>query len=383
MKWIEELNTLLSLRLNLDDYNKIPHQFKNYSIESGRVTFKVRGEFEVDLTIADEDFEKQFWFIDFRFAFSPSTAKVDSRLMNVLEGRVNELLGTDGLASCYSFLHEFVLTHKINELKRQANVLARTSWTGHLKVEPLNRALAIQYWTNRYGPSAPKSWVMIAVESGKRKGGVQDPKHPSRLVARWYRDNKEIKDVSLDFDADDLSAESLLKSAISRHIEHILSSVHDRLAAAPRFVKKETFMRLNISKDEPLDSSLQMQLGPRVKVTLVIEPVTGFAAVQPHTKYALSGESRLNHGGKDPAEDGVHCLENIRWGYVIEEFNRRGKSTGWTMAKNPVSSEEVKRVIKTREHYHPVFFQRQGLGQDWFVLMSLSLSGDEWRLIQV
>ncbi|EEY22439.1 predicted protein [Verticillium alfalfae VaMs.102] len=44
-KWIEELNTLLSLRLNLDDYDKIPQQFKNYTIKSGRVTFTVEGEF--------------------------------------------------------------------------------------------------------------------------------------------------------------------------------------------------------------------------------------------------------------------------------------------------------------------------------------------------
>lgn len=383
MKWIEELNTLLSLRLNLEDYDKIPYHFKDYSIQSGRVTFKVKGEFEVDLTIADDDFEKQFWFIDFRFAFSPAPTKLDDRLMNSLEARVNEILASEGLQSCYSFLHDYVLTHKINELRRQANELVRTSWTGNLKVEPLNRALAIQYWTNRYGPNAPKSWVMVAVHSGRQKKGVPDPKHPSRLVAKWYRDNKEIQDVELQLNADELSAEGLLKGAIARHVEHILKSIHDKLAVAPRFVKKEASMRLRISRNEPLDSSLEMQIGPKKKTTLVIEPVTGFAAVRPHTRYALQGESRLNHGGKDPAEDGVTSLENIRWGYVIEEFNRRGKSAGWHMTKSPIGGEEIKKLIRTREQYQPVFFQRLGLGEEWFVMMSLSLSGDEWWLVEV
>ncbi|KAM0278371.1 hypothetical protein ACHAQH_005191 [Verticillium albo-atrum] len=383
LKWIEELNTLLSLRLNLDDYDKIPHHFKNYTIDSGRVTFKVKGEFEVDLTIADEDFEKQFWFIDFRFDFTPSSEKLSDALVVYLEGQINDVLSRDGLEGCYRFLHEFILTHKINELKRQAIDLVRNSWTGNLKVEPLNRALAIQYWTSRYGPQAPKSWVMVAVQSGRQKNGQPDPKHPSHLVARWYRDNKEIKDVELHLDIQDLSAETLLKSAIAKHVEHILSSIHDKLAAAPRFVQRQAFMRLDISRSEPLDSSLEMQLGCNQKVKLLIEPITGFAAVQPHTRCGLQGESRINHGGKDPAEDGVACLENIRWGYVVDEFNRRGRSSGWVMTKVPVGNEEVKRLIKTREPFQPVFFQRRGLGQDWFVMMSLSLAGDEWWLIEV
>ncbi|ROT35467.1 mediator of RNA polymerase II transcription subunit 14 [Sodiomyces alkalinus F11] len=384
LKWVEELNTLLSLRLNLEDYDKIPPQFKDYTIESGRVTFKVRGEFEVDLTIADEDFEKQFWFIDFRFDFSPSSEKLSDGLMTYLEAQVNDILGKDGLQGCYQFLHEFVLTHKVNELKRQAIELVRSSWAVHLKIEPLNRALALQYWTNRLPPHAPKSWVMVAVQSGKRKkNGELDPKYPSRLVARWYRDNQEVSDIELRLNMEVISAEELLKSAIANHVEHILSTIHEKLITAPRFVKHETFMRLKVSPTEPLESTLEVQLGGSHKVTLMIEPVTGLVALQPHTRYALQGENRLNHGVKDVAKDGVNVLENIRWGFVMDEINRRGRSAGWTLAKSPIGNEDVKRLIKARDGYHALFFQRQGLGPDWFVMLSMSLSGDEWVLVRV
>ncbi len=111
---------MLSVRLTLDEYDKIPFQFRDYSISSGRVTFKVEGEFEVDLTIADEDFEKQFWFIDFRFLFQPAPAELSDRVRQFIEKKVNDALATDGLAGCYRFLHEFVLTHKISEFYRQA-----------------------------------------------------------------------------------------------------------------------------------------------------------------------------------------------------------------------------------------------------------------------
>ncbi|KAF6841583.1 mediator of RNA polymerase II transcription subunit 14 [Colletotrichum musicola] len=383
LKWTDDLNTMLSLRLNLDDYDKIPHQFKTYTIHAGRVTFKVKGEFEVDLTIADEDFTKQFWFIDFRFAFSPSASKLSDAMVSFLEGQVNEILGRDGLEGCYRFLHELVLTHKIKELRRQALELSRSTWTGTLMVEPLNRALALQYWTTRYGPNGPKSWVMIAVNSAKKTNAQVDTRHSSRLVARWYRDNKEVKDTFLPFDVDDLSAEDLLKTAVAKHVEHILSSIHSKLLSYPRFDKKESNMTLKVSRTEPMESYLSMQLGSRDEVTLRIEPVTGFAAIQPHTKYTLSGENRLNYGGKDPAEDGVTCLENIRWGYVIEEFNRRGRSVGWKACKSPISGEDIKQIIRTREAFQTVFLQLSSLGQDWYVMVSLSLAGDEWWLMEI
>jgi mediator of RNA polymerase II transcription subunit 14 len=382
------LNTLLSLRLNLEDFDKIPYHFRDYAIASGRVTFKVKGEFEVDLTIADEDFEKQFWFIDFRFAFTPSSQGLSDALKAFLEAHINETLLKDGLEGCYRFLHEFVLTHKINELRRQAIELSRTTWAGTLAVEPLDRALAIQYWTSRSSPSPtsppiPKSWVMVAVHSGKKASGHDGKKTTSYLVAKWYRDNKEIKETDIPLDTDNLSAEILLKTVIARHTEHILSSIHAKLLPAPRFVKRESAMALNISTTDPVESSLSMQLGPADTLKMMIEPVTGLFALTPHTKFALPGENRFNDASKDPAEEGATFLENIRWFYIHEELNRRGRSLGWSVTKIPLGTDEIKQIVNSREAYQPVCFQRQGWGPNWFVMMSMSLSGDEWWLFEV
>ena len=107
------------MRLNLQEYDNIPPPFRDYTIKSGRVTFNVPGEFEIDLTIADEDPEKQFWFIDFRFLFSPSVLELPSHLRFYIESKVNAVLLADGLPGCYKLLHEIVLTHKISEFKRQ------------------------------------------------------------------------------------------------------------------------------------------------------------------------------------------------------------------------------------------------------------------------
>ncbi|KPM43628.1 Mediator of RNA polymerase II transcription subunit 14 [Neonectria ditissima] len=364
IKWMNDLNTLLSLRLNLEDFDKIPYHFRNYEIDSGRVTFRVPGEFEVDLTIADEDFEKQFWFIDFRFIFTPSAAALPESLKNYLEAYVNDVLSKDGLAGCYQFLHEFVLTHKLNELKRQAIQLSKNAWTGTLIVEPLNRALAIQYWTSRTPPNTHKSWVLIAVNSGRKQTGHPNPKESSYLTAKWYRDNKEVKDVVIPLDVENLSAETLLRTVVGRHIDYNLSSIHNKLQEAPRFLNREAGMVLHISQSDPGASSLTMHVGYSDSASLLMEPTTGLFAVKPHSKFTIQYEHQLNNG-KNPEEDGVSCLENVRCGFMEDELNRRGSTMGWNSKKCPLNSEELRSVVKTKKWTRTIWLQRDGWGPNW------------------
>ncbi|KAM5356249.1 hypothetical protein ACJ41O_002895 [Fusarium nematophilum] len=380
-QWMHDVNTLLSLRLNLEDFDKIPYHFRKYEIDSGRVTFKVPGEFEVDLTIADEDFEKQFWFIDFRFSFSPSASSIPESLKNFLEGHVNDVLSKDGLLGCYQFLHEFVLTHKLSELRRQALQLSKGSWTGTLKTEPLNRALAIQYWTSRAPPTSPKSWVLVAVNSGRKPNGQANSKSSSHLTAKWYRDNKEVKDVHISFDVENLSVEKLLKTVIGHHIDFLLSSIHNRLRTSPRFRNREAAMVLRTSQADPVASSLTMQVGYKDRASLLIEPTTGVFAVRPHSKFTIQHEHQLNNG-KNPAEDGVACLENVRCAVMEDELNRQGNTLGWNTRKCPLNNEELKLATKTREWTKTIWLQRAGWGPNWYVMVLLSLSGDEWWLLE-
>ncbi|KAJ6445617.1 mediator-RNA polymerase II transcription subunit 14 [Purpureocillium lavendulum] len=381
LKWINDLNTLLSLRLNLEDYDKIPYAFRDYEIGSGRVTFKVEGEFEVDLTIADEDFEKQFWFIDFRYAFTPSASSLSESLRAYLEGCVNDALNKEGLTGCYNFLHEFVLSSKINELKRQALLLSKGSWTGTLAVEPLNRSLAIQYWTPRTTVTGTKSWVLIGVNSGRGADGKPNPKTSSSLSAKWYRDNKVVKDVDIDLNGRHVSAESLLSDVVGRHIQFILTSTHDKLLTAARFKNREASMVLDVSTSDPAASYLATQLSKNSKACLLLEPMTGAFAVKPHSKFTVQYEHQLNNG-KNPADDGVTCLENVRCAIMEDDLSRRGSSMGWHTRKSPLSLEEMKSVTKLREWTRTIWLQKDGWGASWFVGVFLGLGGDEWWLLE-
>jgi mediator of RNA polymerase II transcription subunit 14 len=383
MQWMEEINTLLSLRLNIEDHDKIPSHFRDYTINSGRVTFRVAGEFEVDLTIADEDFEKQYWFIDFRFSFSPAPAELTDILRQQLEMRVNEALEKNGLQGCFDFLHEYVLTHKITEFVRQALELTRGRWVDTLKVERLNRAMSIQYWTSRLPPDAPKSWIILGVNSGKKSNSTGSSSSTSHLTLRWFRDGKEVKLAPLALDDVNISTETLLKHVIAQHVGHILTTVHGKFMAKGRFVNREASLSVSISPREPVESVLKMQLNNDDSVSLQVAPVNGFFSITPQTALSFQLENKLNWQSRDPAEEGMNALESLRCQFIRDKVHRRGTNVGWTGSNGPVKPDAVKAFLQNNEHFFPVWLRKTGWPQGWHVLLKLSPNGDRLHLVEV
>lgn len=385
--WIEEINTLLSARLSIDEYDRIPEPFRDYTIHSGRVTFRVEGEFEVDLTIGEEDFEKQFWFIDFRFLFSPAPAELSERARLFLEFKVNEALATDGLPGCYNYLHEFTLTAKIGEFTRQAVELSTVRWVDTLKIERLNRSLAIQYWLNRQHSQGSKSWIILGVNSGRGTDGVRDPGSPSYISLRWFRDGKEVKDADIPFDVETISTEKLLMAVIARHIDYLLSSIYNRLLSKPRFAQKQSRLSLDTSHEEPMYHCLTMQLLGDEDVTVRIDPLTGAFALLPRSFVIHEGQRRFN-SLPNPAEEGPGALEQVRCFYVIRDFRMRAKSAGWAVLRLPLSTDELKNVVysgspSSREPFQAVWMRKVDWDPRWFVMLSMSLDGDKWWLIEM
>lgn len=393
---MNELNVLLSVRLNLDEFDKIPYWFKDYTIANGRVTFKVKGEFEVDLTIADDDFEKQWWFLDFRFAFSPAPAEPSDGLRFFVEGKVNESLESRGLSGCYDYLHEYVLTHKINTLRRQAAVLSRRLWVDHTKVESLKRALSIQYWSKRYAavphnpgtntavPAGTKSWFIVGVNSAKtpsRNSPIGTP-GTSSIVIRWFRDGDEVKD-DLSFDTEEISAEALLKLVIGKHISHVLTSIYRNLLSKTRYANRQASVSLSINKSDPSESCLMVQITHQQTLQVRIDAITGSFIFSPQNQTISRRQNLLNSRSRDSITDGLFQIENIRWECFFEELVKRSRSMGWGMCKRPVHQDEIKKLHNSKEPNQTIWLRHECWTSNWFVVVSLSAAGDAWWLVSV
>ncbi|KAF7586354.1 mediator complex subunit [Aspergillus hancockii] len=99
LKRLQKINRIISVRLAL--YDSVPRPFQSYNIHDGRVTFVVPGEFELDLSIGQEDEFSQLYFIDMRFLFTPSSPVPKGRMFNEIDIKINDSLRNNGLAGCF------------------------------------------------------------------------------------------------------------------------------------------------------------------------------------------------------------------------------------------------------------------------------------------
>ncbi|KAI9722445.1 MAG: mediator complex subunit [Chrysothrix sp. TS-e1954] len=292
LRTIRNVNVLLQVRLNLHD--DLPEHLRNYSIASGRVTFAVPDEFEVDLSIADEDPTSQLYFIGFRLLFSSNLEIPVGAFYHHFESHVNDILKTQGLAACYEYLHDFVLTHKINILRKKALDLSRTTWTGSLQIEQIHRSLIIRYWTRRTGP---KNWIEIGVKKGKhgrrKEPAVASLTEHSHLGLKWMRGGKEIAGLDMSIDSRELNVEDILNGIIARHISFILSSLHDEATASGLLTTS-----LHTSDTRPHQCRLEMlrsqMPAPSRQGCVMIEPTSGGLVLQPITATSLELSANLN-----------------------------------------------------------------------------------------
>lgn len=377
---MRNISTLLSIRLNL--YETIPPQFKNFSIASGRATFSVANEFEVDLSIADEDPTSQLYFIDFRFTFTPVPSNLPSgRLRDEVEGKANDVLKKEGLAGCYNFLHDFVLTYKINVLKTQAFAMARSQWTESLKVEPVHRHLVVQYWLNRPGG---KSWIEIGIKSGRRKDrkGLEDEPTP-HIALRWFRDGKEVKDHPITIDLANLSMESILKHVIALHSNFILQSICDKLSQDAPYASNTLSMALSTSLTDAVYNSLMVQLTPSKNLTVAIEPPSGNFALRPTSPAAYTRVERDMNNLPHPAIDAHTRLASLRWIVTQEDIASRARCTGWELVKGRrVKQEDMERWFP-RGTQRVFFLRRKSWSSNWLVACSSSRGGESWWIVEV
>ncbi|KAK5125173.1 hypothetical protein LTR85_000849 [Meristemomyces frigidus] len=371
LKTLKGMNVTLATRINL--HEDLPPYMQDFTIGDGRATFTVPSEFAVDLSVADEEPASQFYLIDIRFLFSPSSDVLHDQLRGHLEGRSNQALAAGGLQGCYDFLHNFVLTHKVNTLRNQAQDLIRYGkWFDCIKVEPMRRSLTVQYWAAMPGP---KNWFEIGVSSGKQKANSRRKPTP-RLMVRWFRKGREIVDEQLDFDWKKLDLEACMVQVISRHCLGKLAATQDGLLAlAPE--SDVLTATLSTPDTAPEECTLTLRL-PSMRSALVVrlDTVTGKMSITPPSAATLHTESVLN---SDPNVDVPRALASLACQAVQEPVRKQAELLGWQEVQNLLSV----RAKLGADVLQRNVFQPPGWGQQWALAVSFSLNGEKWWIVQV
>ena len=380
IKALRRINTLLSIRLNL--HEDIPPVFREFSIASGRATFYVADEFEVDLSIAEEDASSQLYFVDFRFAFSPIPTELPaSRLRNEIEGRANDVLKHDGLQGLFNFLHNLVLTHKLLILRNQAHEMARGYWSESIEVEAVHRSVVVQYWSNRPGG---KNWIEI----GLKRGEEAQPSYSSQnqriphIALRWFRSSKEVNNVSIGMRLGDLSLLTILNQIIAQHTNLIFQEIAARLNETSLYSGGFLRCRRRCSTTEPLDASLLVQLTTSKAVKVVQEPVSGRFSVLPASRLNSRTENELNRL-IFPATEGASPLAHLRSTTSQEEVDASARSIGWELVRSLNPGQETMQRLFPKDTQRTNFFRRQAWSAHWILAFTTGLEGDSWWIVEL
>ncbi|KAL8762381.1 MAG: hypothetical protein Q9184_001595 [Pyrenodesmia sp. 2 TL-2023] len=380
LKAIWEINTQLSLRLHL--HETIPPAFRDFSVVNGRATFRVSDEFEVDLSIADNDLSSQLYFIDFRFAFEPTPAELpQGHLRNEIEQRVNDLLGREGLKGCYRFLHDFVLSHKLNIFRQQAHRLSQERWSEHLRIEAVHLSVIIQYWISRPGG---KNWIEIGIR--RRKGGrkswfSQDEDEP-HIGLRWFRAGKEVRDVPATANLRELSVEAILKQTISAHTNLIFKETRTKLRERDIFGRKILNLKHTRSATESADSRLSIQLTASQACTIIQEPVTGRLALLPPSSIRSRAERELNSLAS-PEKEAASIIAQLRAIASCDEVEGTVRCHGWEVVNTTKPNLESLRQHFGHDTLRANFFRKRAWDAQWLLAFTASLAGDMWWIAKV
>ena len=404
LKALRTINALLRIRLIL--HEKIPLPFRKYEIANGRATFAVPDEFELDVSIANEDPASQLYFIDFRFTFSPLSPDLPTgRLRDEVEARTNEILRVDGLPGCYEFLHNFVLTHKISILRSQVAEMTRKRWSDSLRVEALHRSLVVQYWIHRPGP---KSWIEIGVKRGRRKDPQKEGDVEAPFIAlRWHRHGKEVLDHDIVIDLASLSFETVLRDVIAAHTNEILRAFKaktrqtqlysQKIRERPRHHHRKSLTELldpDSSPRMPLavkhrasrdsaNSALNMDFTHSATMSLSQEPISGLFVASPPSNLHSRLEWELNRL-PNPALAGYERIAGCRCAVAQDQIDACARTLGWQIDKTfRPSAETVQRLFSSKDIVRLGFFRIPHWSPLWVVVSTISMTRDAWWLLEM
>jgi mediator of RNA polymerase II transcription subunit 14 len=337
----------------------------------------VLGEFELDLSIGQEDESSQLYFVDMRFLFTPSSPIPKGRIFNELDIKINDTLRNKGLTGCFDLLHSLVLTNKINILFKQAMELARGLWSDVLRVELLHRTLVVHYWAQKPGP---KSWIEIGIKSGRQNGKNTSYEYPY-LGLRWVRDGQEVHSDDIEFDTESISMECILRSAIALHISHILSSAYSIIGESILYSTGRLSLRAQLARTEPGDCRLDIQLtGPR-HLRVSIEPMSGATIISttPRAQERLDSDRSSD---KSSVEDIVNRVARLRCMAAIEEIELNIKILGFETV-NPRNLKIDFRRMFPSNVLRFSFFWHHLWDRNWIVAATSSMDCDNWWVVQL
>lgn len=378
LRTFERMNSVLTIRLHL--HEEIPDVFSKWHVHDGRVTFTVRDEFELDLSVLDESLDTTFRTVDFRFTFRP-TPSVSARLHDRIIELLNLELQKEGLQGAYNFLHDLTLSQKLAEMHAQARTLESGLWARHLRVELMRRTLAVQYWTQK--PTV-KSWLEVSIDSGRACQVLTGSKAATpHLRLKWMRNAKEVLDHDIIIDTNNINFEGLLQQVIAQHTASTFDSIYHHLCTTTLYAGGVHQLSISVeaSVTDAGASQILVEVSNSQPITIRIDSIDGTLLLSPmnqHTNRAQHDLARL----KNPVVDFVSRFHTLRCVLAETNLSEPMLMAGFvTLPGMKLAMTEVKSLFGPQS-LRATFYKQHGWTKNCFLAAVFAADGDSWWFVQ-
>ncbi|KAI5964317.1 RGR1 [Candida pseudojiufengensis] len=387
---LRDLNLILMTKFALID---IPKRFQ-YEIKDGRAYITVEKEFQVSVTLANDDIENDnsnpFYMIDFKFLFSMDIesksiksssknnnefcTKLPTKSYIKLEKIANQTLLNSGLQGFYDLLHKYTISSKLFMIARQLKELMNSpNWKNNLQInyQTGNALIIVNYWSQQYLSSQWKSFIEIGFD------------RTFNLSYRWFKDGKYVSEDTInniiqkdDFNNnEEINIESIITSFMLEHSANIMNLIASKFEE--RTLEKIQFLSPH---------QIMFPSSPKKSAILAINPVNGQfyfldpTPIQSRIIKRINSPPSINKSfisEDDMANSVVEGLLQLKLETFTKEISNYLLTTEWInnsiIRLNEFEMNNLFKTINETEGYVRVqFYRRKHWPSTWFLIVMIN-----------
>ncbi|CDO92910.1 unnamed protein product [Kluyveromyces dobzhanskii CBS 2104] len=343
LKRLRDLNICLSIKILLIN---VPSQLSTYEIKDGRIIFRVKDEFELQLSTIDQN--SPLFFVNVKLLFNE---RLPLNLPK-LEKHINEILfkSTNPLYLVYQFLHKYTLTLQMYMIHVELNALELNGKYsgGHLvhSYDSKRQIITIKYWLQSKIANTCKCVIGMDKET-------------ESIVLEWQNNDVNKEAVNTRYHGLLNNIESIIDEITFNHAQMIRSDL----------LRTETFQE---DDEDATSTSLLFQIPTTCalvsQIQLKIDQVSGIFYFHNPSNLLLSYARQINQSSN--TQDLIIVLGKLKLDKVDSILRHMLDKTGW------ICSDVVKlksSIVPSSESTFSkdIFVKLKDWPSNWFLVLTV------------
>ncbi|SCU77267.1 LAFA_0A00672g1_1 [Lachancea sp. 'fantastica'] len=347
LKTLRDMNIILSVKISLMD---IPDQFRQYSVNDGRLYIVVEDEFEVQLSTTDQ--ASPLFFVDLKLLFNEALPLNKYKLEKV----INEVLfkSSKPLFALYKLLHNYILSVQMYMIHAELLSLESNSkYAGGNLVhhyDSRKTTINLRYWCNSRLKGKCNAVIGVEEASGS-------------IILRW-----NIEEA--------IQGEIVVPVRYTNVLSNLGNILDEIMFNHSQMIKTELLSTGALQEDEEISDALLFNVPSTptsvIPIQIKINTISGVFYVRNPSSLLTFYITQMNK--TSTTEDFVKVLNKLKLDKIISILRNMFEKVGWTsnnvvQLDAPVSRDPSwaqKKIL-----FRDMFIRLENWPSNWYLILSV------------